>query len=129
MSVCLSVSKLKFFIFLAQIFKQLVREHSEHKEHLESNQRGLRDDSEINQSIKIRVIQSEPINTASCFYKNALTSSGMAIIGYSSHLLLGFCGYVSSPQINLVLVRVVKLRISKTSFRFCRLVRITDSNF
>ena len=75
-------------IILAQIFKQSVRnksavsEHSENtqralrersesyqraiREQSESNQRAIRGHSERNESIKIRVIQSEPINTASC---------------------------------------------------------------
>ena len=55
--VCLEQS---IFIILAQIFKQSVRNKSAVSEHSESTQRAIREQSESNQSIKIRVIQSEP---------------------------------------------------------------------
>ena len=38
------------------------------REHSESNQRAIREHSENNPSIKIRVIQQEPVSTSSCLW-------------------------------------------------------------
>ena len=65
--MCLSVTKLSLFIFLAKIIKQSVSSQLAVREDSMSNQRAHRKHSEHqNQStpsIKSKSIQSEPINT------------------------------------------------------------------
>ena len=69
--LCLEQS---IFIFLAQIFKQLVRNQSAVSEHSESNQRAINEHSEHqNKSQYSRV--PEPISTASCLISYRLSCS------------------------------------------------------
>ena len=84
------------FIFLGQRSNREQSQHSENdqrtfrehsqtlREHSESTQRALRDYSQSNQNIKIRVIQQEPLNTASCSDVNGTSINVVA--GHSATL-------------------------------------------